>query len=63
MDIGRPKMRCMRILRLLRKRLLAILTILGILLGFAIGFGVRNLKLSDNAIMWIGKFAYGLHQC
>ena len=32
------------------------LTILGILLGFAVGIGLRFVTVSADALMWLGKF-------
>ena len=37
------------------KRLLMILTVLSIVLGFTIGFVVRPAKPSADALMWMGK--------
>ncbi|XP_041379251.1 excitatory amino acid transporter 1-like [Gigantopelta aegis] len=37
-----------------RKDVLMILTLTGIILGFALGFGIRELHPSKDAIMWMG---------
>lgn len=34
---------------------LLILTLVGVIVGFGIGFGVRTSNPSDTALMWIGK--------
>ena len=47
--------RRLRIRRALVENLLFVLTIGGIVVGFAVGFGVRELKPSKEAITWIGK--------
>ncbi|XP_076454161.1 excitatory amino acid transporter-like [Babylonia areolata] len=39
---------------LLRENLVLLLTLVGVLLGFAIGFGVRELNPSEDTLMWIG---------
>ncbi|KAK7090285.1 hypothetical protein V1264_010100 [Littorina saxatilis] len=39
---------------LAKENAVLLLTLLGVVLGFAIGFGVRELHPSDDAIMWIG---------
>lgn len=39
----------------LKQNAVLLLTLLGVVLGFAIGFGVRELNPSDDALMWIGK--------
>ena len=44
-----------RVLVHLRRNLLLLLTVLGVIVGFGIGFGVRPSKPSDTALMWIGK--------
>lgn len=41
--------------RRMRNNLLVILTVVGILVGIAIGFAVRPLNLSSDAMMWLGK--------
>ena len=48
------KCRC-RIGKTLTDNLLFVLTIAGILVGFAVGFGVRELQPSEDVIMWIGN--------
>lgn len=35
---------------------LVIMVLIGASLGFAIGFGLRQITLSDDAIIWIGEF-------
>jgi hypothetical protein len=39
----------------LKDNLLLILTIVGIILGFIIGFAIRQLEPSEDAIMWLGE--------
>jgi len=43
-------------LQLLKENLLVVTTLLGAAVGFSIGFGVRSLQPSEDAIMWIGKY-------
>lgn len=38
----------------LRGNLMLFLTMTGIIVGFALGFGIRELHPSKNALMWIG---------
>ncbi|KAK3104137.1 hypothetical protein FSP39_024686 [Pinctada imbricata] len=41
-------------LKLIKDNLLVLLTMVGVGLGFALGFGVRSLDPSKDAIMWLG---------
>ena len=41
-----------------QRNLLLLLTIVGVLVGFGIGFGVRPTNPSTTAIMWIGTYRY-----
>ena len=43
------------VLATVKNNLLVILTIVGVMFGLALGFGIREANLSDDAIMWIGK--------
>ncbi|KAK7484828.1 hypothetical protein BaRGS_00023871 [Batillaria attramentaria] len=38
----------------LKENAVLLLTLIGVVLGFAIGFGIRELKPSKDALMWIG---------
>ena len=40
---------------LLKENAVLVLTLIGVVLGFAVGFGVRELNPSDDALMWIGQ--------
>lgn len=40
----------------LRGNALLILTMVGIVAGFALGFGIRELDPSRGALMWLGRF-------
>lgn len=42
------------IFRIFKNNLLVILTIIGVIFGLALGFGIREASPSDDAIMWIG---------
>ncbi|XP_064635486.1 excitatory amino acid transporter-like [Lineus longissimus] len=46
--------RCQRIKKLIKKELLLILTAVGIVLGFTIGFVVREFKPSTDTLGWLG---------
>lgn len=35
--------------------LLLVLTLVGVILGFVVGFGFREAHPSEDALMWIGK--------
>lgn len=39
----------------LRREALLLLTLLGVCVGFVIGFGLREVDPSDDALMWIGE--------
>ena len=39
----------------LKQNGLMILTLLGVVLGFGLGFGLRRYDLSDTALMWLGN--------
>lgn len=39
----------------LQQNAVLLLTLLGVVIGFAIGFGVRELKPSGDALLWIGE--------
>lgn len=43
-----------KILEHVKRNLLLLLTVVGVIVGFGIGFGVRPAKPSDTALMWIG---------
>ena len=45
-----------RVKRFVRRDGLMLLILIGMVLGFAIGFGIRELNPSKDALMWIGKF-------
>ena len=38
----------------MNENLLLVLTLVGVLLGFAVGFGFREANPSEDALMWIG---------
>ena len=44
-----------KILEHVKRNLLLLLTVVGVIVGFGIGFGVKPAKPSDTALMWIGK--------
>ena len=44
-----------RILGHLKRKLLLISTLIGVVVGFGIGFGVRPYHPTDTSLMWIGK--------
>ena len=46
---------CSTIKTTLKGNVLMILTLVGVALGFAIGFGIRPLNPSTDALLWIGK--------
>ena len=39
----------------IRKDALMYFILLGIIVGFVVGFGIRNLNPSKDALMWLGK--------
>lgn len=39
----------------LRREVLLWLTLLGVCVGFGIGFGIREADPSDDTLMWIGE--------
>ena len=47
---------CHGIIRVLRTRLLLTLNAAGIVLAFVIAFSLREARLSQDAIMWIGAY-------
>lgn len=42
-------------LQVFRNNLLVILTVLGVIFGFIIGFGVRAASPSEDALIWTGE--------
>ena len=50
---GRSATSCKAILA---ENAVLLLTLVGVVLGFAIGFGVRELEPSQDALMWIGMY-------
>ena len=47
-----------RILSHVRRNLLLITTLIGVVVGFGIGFGVRPYRPTDTSLMWIGKILF-----
>ena len=41
--------------RFMKDNIIMMLTFLAVVLGFAIGFGLREVDLSDDALTWIGR--------
>lgn len=54
MDLKRKKSLKDVFLKTIKRNLLLILTILGVIIGLAVGLGVREAKPSADAVMWIG---------
>lgn len=52
--------KCGRILYKIKKwmldNLLLVLTLVGVIFGFAVGFGFREMHPSEDALMWIGMY-------
>ena len=42
---------------LMKENIVLFLTLAGVVLGFAIGFGVRELNPTADALMWIGQWS------
>ena len=42
---------------LLRDNLLLVLCMIGVVVGFVLGFGIRPLKPSEDAMLWIGRYS------
>lgn len=40
----------------IKSNLLVLLTLVGVIVGFVAGLGLRELNPSKDAVMWIGKF-------
>ena len=47
---------CKRTKACLKRQLFIILNVLGILIGFALAFGLRKVPISEDAILWISEF-------
>lgn len=43
----------------IRDNLLMVITLLSVVLGFAIGFGIRETEISEIGWMWLGKTEVG----
>ena len=52
-----------RLLRVFRKNLLVLLTVVGVVVGLAVGFGIRETIPSQDAILWIGECVSVLSLC
>ena len=50
---------CSTIKTTLRRNMLMMLTLVGVVIGFTIGFGIRPLNPSRDALLWIGKSCTG----
>lgn len=46
-----------KVKRVLMENLLLVTTMLGVFLGFVVGFAVRETHPSESALMWLGKLA------
>ena len=44
-----------KILAVLRDNALLFVTLCGVIVGFGLGFGLRQYDLSDSGMMWLGK--------
>ena len=44
-----------KLLILLKDNALLFLTLIGVVVGFSLGFGLRQYDLSDSGLMWLGK--------
>ena len=57
-----PGSKCRRFItgtkRWMNENLLLVLTLVGVLLGFAVGFGFREANPSEDALMWIGMSVF-----
>jgi hypothetical protein len=40
---------------LLKQNAVLFLTLIGVVIGFALGFGIREAHPSSDALMWLGK--------
>ena len=49
------------IMRGVKDNLVMILTLLGVILGFLVGFGVSRTRPSDTVIMWLGTWHNNFH--
>ena len=59
MDVKvRHRSACQRIQNALKKDIVLLMNIIGIILGFIIGLSIRILKPSQDALMWVGKSIY-----
>ena len=49
---------CQSFAEKLKDNLLLILTLFGVCVGFALGFGLRQHDLSDSGLMWLGRYTW-----
>ena len=52
--LERPAFR--KVVRFVRENLLLLTTICGVILGFGLGFLLRQCKLTDQGLMWLGMY-------
>ena len=51
---------CSKFHRVMRDQILFVLTILAVVIGFVVGFGIREIEPSSDVVDWLGLLKYSI---